>query len=160
MFSVLFDNVKDWFTQVMFLKAEAKQLILSEVKVPYWSHLQRIMKFGLWFFNPFWRGSVQSQCSARGSTPDFSQYLGQGYWLQIGLTYCFDSGGNWSTRRKPTQMGRTCKLRTKSPCPSWELNPPLSCYEVTVLTTGAPCHHGVNIWHKYTVSSLHLFMGT
>ncbi len=35
--------------------------------------------------------------------------------------------------------GRTCKLHIERPCPSWELNPGPSCYEVTVLTTKPSC---------------------
>ncbi len=48
--------------------------------------------------------AVGSHRAAPGDQPQIlSQYLGQGYRLEIDLTSYFDCGGNWSTRRKPSQ---------------------------------------------------------
>ncbi len=62
-----------------------------------------------------------------------SQYLGQGYWLEIGL-YMFSMAGEIHTH-----MGRTCRLHIERPCLSWESYQGQSCYEATVLTTYPPC---------------------
>ncbi len=91
-------------------------------------------------FNPSLRNSGQPQRSAQEPTPDLSQYLGQGCWLEIDPTFMFCG---WKKPEQPEEThcntGRTCKLYTEGPCEPG-IEPRTFCYEATVLTTVPPCH--------------------
>ncbi len=81
-------------------------------------------------------GAVGSRSAApRDQLQILSQYLGQGYWMEIDLYTCFDGGGNCSTQRKPMWT----RGEHANSTPSRESNPGLSCYEATVLNTTLPC---------------------
>ncbi len=119
------------------------QMTSTKVKVLYWSHIHNVQWNLFSAFNPSLRSSGQSQHSTQDQLQILSQCLGQGCWVETDLMYgtCFNSGGNRSTQRKPTQTrGRTCKLHVKRPYPTQESNPGPSRYEATVLTTTPPCH--------------------
>ncbi len=60
--------------------------------------------------------------------------------IDFRYTYtCFEGGEPEHLEETHTNTGRTCKLHTERPWPSWESNPGHSCFEATVLTTNPLC---------------------
>ncbi len=90
-------------------------------------------------FNPSLRSSRQPQHSTQGPTPD-SELVPRSRTL-TGDTpnmHNLKVWATWAPRENPPKHREN--MHIERPCPSWESNPGLSCYEATVLTTKPLCH--------------------